>query len=72
MTLFSGWEEIRKYKGVSLSTIMRLRPELIKTKSVFYQLVGRPPKRRVFAHSHILERFFYHRSQSVEGERENA
>jgi len=48
--LLIGWRDIAEYLGVSRSTVLRRRRDMVRYGVIFYRLSGSPPKREVAAY----------------------
>jgi predicted DNA-binding transcriptional regulator YafY len=50
-----GWEEIAEVLGVSERTAQRMKRDLQEASVIFYQNIGRPPRRTVCSFESFLK-----------------
>jgi hypothetical protein len=59
-----GWREIAFVLGWSVRTAIRHREELRINRAIFYQWLGKPPKKTVCSYESVLRSFLLTRDEA--------
>jgi hypothetical protein len=60
-----GWDQIAPVLGWTVRTAIRHRVELREHKAIFYQWLGRPPRKTVCSYESLLRLFLLTREDSA-------
>jgi hypothetical protein len=60
-----GWERIAPVLGWTVRTALRHRVELREHKAIFYQWLGKPPRKTVCSYESLLRLFLVTREDSA-------
>jgi len=60
-----GWERIAPVLGWTVRTAIRHRVELREHKAIFYQWLGKPPRKTVCSYESLLRLFLVTREDSA-------
>ena len=64
-----GWDRIAPVLGWTVRTAIRHRQELREHKAIFYQWLGKPPRKTVCSYESLLRLFLVTREDSAAPER---